>query len=150
MKTKHPSFILIGPIEAGKSTLFKSLLGWEGVVRKTQAIEFSNENAIDTPGEFFSHPRLYHALINTASDVDTLVYVHPCNEHEFRMPPGLLDIYNDKEIVAVITKTDIEGADPEAIEMMLRESGIKGKIFKISSLDPESIKPLREYLFSAI
>lgn len=150
MSPKHPSFILIGPIEAGKSTLFRTLLGREEAVQKTQAVEFSEESAIDTPGEFFSHPRLYHALITTASDIDTLVYVHPCTERESRMPPGFLEIYNDRDIIAVITKTDVEGADPDAIEAMLRETGIKGKIFRVSSLDSKSIEPLRAYLFRSL
>lgn len=150
MKPKHPSFILIGPIEAGKSTLFRSLLNQEEAVHKTQAVEFSDGSAIDTPGEFFSHPRLYHALITTASDVDTLVYVHPCTEPESRMPPGFLEIYTDKDIIAVITKTDVEDANPDAIEAMLRETGIKGKIFKVSSLDSKSIEPLRAYLFRSL
>lgn len=146
MKPKPPSFILIGPIEAGKSTLFRSLLNREEAVHKTQAVDFCDDGAIDTPGEFFSHPRLYPALITTASDVDTLVYVHPCTELESRMPPGFLDIYNDKEIIAVMTKTDIEGTDPDAIEAMLRETGIKGKIFRVSSLDSSSLDPLKKYL----
>lgn len=150
VQLKHPSFILIGPIEAGKSTLFSALLGQEEAVRKTQAVEFSADSAIDTPGEFFSHPRLYHALITTASDVDTLVYVHPCTELESRMPPGFLEIYNDKDIIAVMTKTDIEGVNPEAIAVMLRETGIKGKIFRVSNLDPASIEPLKEYLFRSV
>ncbi|WP_434778427.1 EutP/PduV family microcompartment system protein [Neisseria sp. Ec49-e6-T10] len=141
-----PSFMLIGPIEAGKSTLFKALLDREGDVRKTQAVEYGGEVGVDTPGEYFSHPRLYHALINTASDIDTIVYVHPCNELQCRLPPGLLDIYGDKNLVTVITKTDLENVDPDQIEEMLRSNGVKGKIFRVSNTDPSSIDELRNYL----
>ena len=89
-------------------------------------------------------------MITTASDIDILVYVHPCTERESRMPPGFLEIYNDRDIIAVITKTDVEGADPDAIEAMLRETGINGKIFRVSSLDSKSIEPLRAYLFRSL
>ena len=140
-----PVFMLVGPIEAGKSTLFKALFGLEEEVRKTQAMEFEI-GGIDTPGEFFSHPRLYHALIHTSSDVDTLVYVHPGNETEFRLPPGLLEVYDKKNVVGVITKTDLPDADPDAVEAMLRENGFKGPVFRVSSHEPCSTERLKNYL----
>ena len=142
---EQPAFILIGPIGAGKSTLFKALFGKTEHVRKTQTVEFEN-NGIDTPGEFFSHPRLYHALISTISNVDTLVYVHTCDELEHRMPPGLFTIYKGKCLVGAITKTDLPGASPDAVEAMLRGNGFSGPIFHTSSKDPRSIERLRAYL----
>ncbi len=138
-------FMLIGPIAAGKSTLFKALFGQEGDVRKTQAVEFES-GGIDTPGEYFSHPRLYHALINTSSNVDTIVYVHPCDAQEYRMPPGLLTIYEGKRLVGVITKTDLPDARPDEIESMLREQGFSGPIFRTSNQDQRSVKELKSYL----
>lgn len=139
------AFMLIGPVAAGKSTLFKGLFGQGGEVRKTQAVEFEG-SGIDTPGEYFSHPRLYHALINTSSDVETLVYVHPADDPEFRLPPGLLNVYAGKRLVSVITKTDLPGADPDAIEAMLRNNGFEGPFFRTSSRDPHSLDPIKAYL----
>ncbi len=139
------AFMLVGPIAAGKSTLFKTIFGHEEEVRKTQAVEFET-GGIDTPGEYFSHPRLYHALINTSTDVDTLVYVHPCDEPEFRLPPGLLTIYEGKRLVGVITKTDLPDARPDMIESMLRDHGFDGPIFRTSRFDPQSMERLKTYL----
>ena len=84
------AFMLAGPIGAGKTTLFNVLFGRPGDAQKTQAIEYEADIGLDTPGEFFSHPRLYHALINTASDVGTLIYVQAADDFICRMPPGLL------------------------------------------------------------
>lgn len=145
MNSRQPAFMLIGPIEAGKSTLFKALFDRDEDVRKTQAVEFET-GGIDTPGEYFSHPRLYHALINTSSDVDTLVYVHPCNELECRLPPGLLNIYTGKQLIGVITKIDLPGAKPDYIEQMLREHGFNGPIFRVSNQDQQSIEHLKTFL----
>ena len=140
-----PSFMLVGPIEAGKTTLFNLLFNRGTDVRKTQALEFEAGN-IDTPGEFFSHPRLYHALIDTASNVDTIVYVHPCGEREFRLPPGLLDVYSGKRLIGVVSKTDLAECDPEWTEELLRGNGFSGPIFRVSAKDPESVAPLRQLL----
>lgn len=49
-------------------------------MRKTQALEYDAQGCIDTPGEFFSHPRLFHALINSTAECELLIYVHPAND----------------------------------------------------------------------
>ena len=141
-------FMLLGPVEAGKSTLLKALLGRAEEVRKTQAIEFA-EACVDTPGEYFSHPRFYHALIQTSLDVKCLIYVHPANDLACRLPPGLMDIYSDKELIAVISKTDLPDAQPDVVARILREQeGFHGKIFRTASNDPASIAVLRDYLMA--
>ncbi|MDR2819803.1 MAG: ethanolamine utilization protein [Desulfovibrio sp.] len=145
---KQEIFMLIGPVAAGKSTLFKVLSDSKGDVRKTQAVEFEI-NGIDTPGEYFSYPRLYHALISTSSDVDTIIYVHPCNDPEYRLPPGLLNIYKGKRLVGVITKTDLPDAEPDVIENMLRDKGFCGPIFRTSSHDRQSMERLKTYLLGS-
>ncbi|MDR2113542.1 MAG: ethanolamine utilization protein EutP [Candidatus Accumulibacter sp.] len=139
------AFMLMGAVGAGKTTLFNLLYGREENARKTQALEFEN-SGIDTPGEFFSHPRLYHALINTSSDVDILVYVHSCDNDECRLPPGLLNVYGDKRLVGVITKTDLPGCDPGRAESVLRGAGGFDPIFRVSNRYPDSIAPLKRYL----
>ncbi len=82
----------VGAVGAGKTTLFNALRGNYSLARKTQAVEFNDHGDIDTPGEYFSHPRWYHALITTLQDVDTLIYVHAANDKESRLPAGLLDV----------------------------------------------------------
>ncbi|MDR2452166.1 MAG: ethanolamine utilization protein EutP [Candidatus Accumulibacter sp.] len=139
------AFMLMGAVDAGKTTLFNLLYGRAENARKTQALEFEN-SGIDTPGEFFSHPRLYHALINTSSDVDVLVYVHSCDNDECRLPPGLLNVYGHQRLVGVITKTDLPDCDPGHAESMLRRAGFSGPIFRVSNRHPGSILPLKRYL----
>ncbi|EFV2549544.1 ethanolamine utilization protein EutP, partial [Escherichia coli] len=50
----------VGTVGAGKTTLFNALQGNYTLARKTQAVEFNDKGDIDTPGEYFSHPRWYH------------------------------------------------------------------------------------------
>jgi ethanolamine utilization protein EutP len=142
-------FMLVGPIEAGKSTLFKAIFNREEEVRKTQAMEFE-AGGIDTPGELFCHPRLYYALINTSGDVDTIVYVHPGDLFEFRLPSGLLEVYEKKKLLGVITKTDLPEADPDRIAAMLRENGFRGPVFRVSCHDPQSMELLKNYLLGDV
>lgn len=140
------AFLLAGPIGAGKTTLFNILFGRSEKARKTQAVEYEADIGLDTPGEFFSHPRLYRALINTASDVGTLVYVQAADDFNCRLPPGLLEIYPDKRLVGVITKVDLPDADPERVEALMRNNGVAGPIFRVSSHDRASVMPLKELL----
>lgn len=140
------AFMLAGPIGAGKTTLFNLLFGRPGNAHKTQAIEYEADIGLDTPGEFFSHPRLYRALINTASDVGTLVYVQSADDFSCRMPPGLLGVYACKRLIGVISKTDLAGGDADRVEALMRENGISGPIFRVSATVPDSVLPLRRWL----
>jgi len=150
--TTVPSrFMLIGQIGAGKTTLLNALMGKsDQEARKTQAIEFDESGAIDTPGEYFSHPRLYHALITSAADVDRLIYVHPANDAICRLPPGFLAIYSGKIIDAVITKTDLPDADTDLVNQVLRAAGLTGSIFSVSWNDEQALNRLRTHLLGSV
>ncbi len=139
-------FMLIGQIGAGKTTLFNCLFNKDEVARKTQVMEFEGDSGIDTPGEYFSHPRMYHALITMAADVERLVYVHPADVFDCRLPYGLLEVYAGKTIDAVVTKMDLPGVDLARVTQMLRDAGISGQIFSVSSTDTLSIERVRRHL----
>ncbi|MDR0378725.1 MAG: 50S ribosome-binding GTPase [Candidatus Accumulibacter sp.] len=139
-------FVLLGAIEAGKTTLFNALTGKREAALKTQAMEYGRD-VVDTPGEFFSHPRLYHALITTAAEADVLVYVHACDDREYRLPPGLLGVNAGKRVIGVITKIDLPGADPDAVECLLRRHGFDGQVFRVSAHQPETIARFKAQLY---
>ncbi|PLL54411.1 ethanolamine utilization protein EutP, partial [Klebsiella michiganensis] len=136
----------VGTVGAGKTTLFNALQGNYSLARKTQAVEFNEEGDIDTPGEYFNHPRWYHALITTLQDVDTLIYVHAANDTESRLPAGLLDIGANKRHIAAISKTDVPDADVAAVRQLLYEMGFQEPIFELNGHDPQSVKHLVNYL----
>ncbi len=146
MTDKLTNFILIGGVGVGKTSLFNMLLGIEDEALKTQALVYHNEKTVDTPGEYFDSPRLYSAIIQTMSDIDTIIYVHPANSTERKLPHGLFQIYNSKRLVGVISKIDLPDADTDAVEEIMRDFGIEGEIFKVSIYSESSIDKLREFL----
>ena len=125
----------VGTVGAGKTTLFNALQGNYTLARKTQAVEFNDNGDIDTPGEYFSHPRWYHALITTLQDVDMLIYVHGANDPESRLPAGLLDIGVSKRQIAVISKTDMPDADVAATRKLLLD-GLRRADFRAKQPRP--------------
>ena len=141
--------VFIGSVGAGKTTLFNALQNEFDTARKTQAIEFSQDGDVDTPGEYFSHPRLYHALINTLIDCDLLIYVHAANDAECRIPAGLLDIYPQLHRIAVITKVDARDADVAGVEEMLLSRGFETPILAINALNRDDIEKFKVFLAAA-
>ena len=149
MNALAPRFMLVGQIGAGKTTLFNGLFHRDEPARKTQVMEFEGGAGIDTPGEYFSHPRMYHALITMSADVDRLMYVHPADVLECRLPPGLLSVYGHARIDAIVTKMDLPGADLAGVERMLRTAGITGRVFPVSRGNAPSLDAVRSYLLGA-
>ena len=141
-------FMLIGEIEAGKTTLLNAIFGKQEHARKTQAIEFEG-CGLDTPGEFFCNPRFYSALLCSAPDVSTIVYVHSADRGTCQLPPGFLDVYAGKDVIGVITKTDVPEARPDEVEALLRAHGIRGQIFRTSSHDGASLAALKQKLLGS-
>jgi ethanolamine utilization protein EutP len=146
MNTNIHNFILIGGVGVGKTSLFNSLLGIKGDAIKTQALVFHNERTIDTPGEYFDNPRLYSILIQTMTDIDTVLYVQSSDCTEKKIPYGLFHVYESKNIIGIVSKVDLPDAKTDEVENILKDYGIDSMIFKVSVYDESSINKLRDYL----
>lgn len=139
-------YVLVGPVGAGKTSLFNALNDDYSLAIKTQAVAFDQQGGVDTPGEFFNHPRLYRALISTTTEAETIIYVHAADDLICRLPTGLLEVYRNKQVIAVITKIDLPNVDVPAIKKMLIEHGLKEPIFEICTHDPDSVQLLADFL----
>ncbi|MGK0738028.1 EutP/PduV family microcompartment system protein [Yokenella regensburgei] len=136
----------VGMVGAGKTTLFNALQGNYSTAIKTQAVEFNDAGDIDTPGEYFSHPRWFQALITSLQDVDLIIYIHAANEKENRLPSGLLNIGGNKRHIAVISKIDAPDANVDETRELLLSIGFQEPIFALNCRSRESIQPLMDYL----
>lgn len=139
-------FVLVGEVGCGKTALMKALLKSDDEVRKTQAAEYHDNNVIDTPGEFIGRPAYYGALLATVVNVGTIVYLQPANSTAFTMPAGLLQVYPNKRVIGVITKSDLPDADSVMGCRILEENGIKQPYFITSTITNDGVEKLRCYL----
>ncbi|AJR08954.1 ethanolamine utilization protein [Photobacterium gaetbulicola] len=138
----------IGEVDAGKSALINKLLNTDTNTGKTQAAIFYQGSVIDTPGEFVDNRSWSGALLSTISTVKTIVILQPADAKRVSAPSGLLRVYPNKNIVAVISKSDVEGADCGRAEHLLRAEGVAGPYFRTSIYDGSSIEQLHEHLLS--
>lgn len=145
MRTGEKSLrvMAIGPVGAGKSTLLARLGLRSGPARKTGGVEFHAE-AVDTPGEAFEIPTLYHMLIMSSTKASVvLLLADPTQKRRF---PARFALSMRAPIVGVVSKIDI--ATPENIlraEKILVQSGVR-KIFRVSSITGEGIPQLESCL----
>lgn len=140
-------YLLLGMVGAGKSTLFNMLRGVNEAAGKTQAVDYDLSGGVDTPGEFFCFHQFYPALLSLTSEADTIVYVHAADDPECHMPPGLLEVYRDRQLIVVITKADLPGVDVKATEAMLRANGLEERqFFIVGKNDKASYQHLKAWL----
>src|SRR5690606_24230697 len=96
--------MIIGAIEAGKSSLIKALFGEQGQAAKTQALEF-RDWIIDTPGEYSENPFHYRSLMVTAQEACLLLMVQDATRERNYFPPGFSSGFPIPSI-GIITKCD--------------------------------------------
>lgn len=136
--------MIIGAIEAGKSSLVKALMGDEQPARKTQALEY-RDWVIDTPGEYSENPMFYRTLMATSLEAGLVVMVQDATRDRNYFPPGFSQGF-PQSCVGVITKIDHPDADLGRAENYLRQSLGDGKIFRTSSYTNEGVPELRAFL----
>lgn len=139
-------YVFVGSVGVGKTSLFNALMGDFELARKTQAVDYNLQGGIDTPGEFFSHPHLYKAMISTTTEAEIIIYVHSAEDLICRLPRGILDIYSNKTIITVITKVDLPDVDLEAVKKALLECGLKEPFFEINTQNSADVEKFANYL----
>lgn len=138
--------ILIGRSEAGKTTLTQALRGQELHYSKTQCVSFGGA-VIDTPGEYAENPELGRALALYSYEADVVGLLLASNEPYSLYPPAVAPMAN-REVIGIVTKTDIPGGRPDMAEMWLKLAGCE-KIFFTSAYKGEGISEILSYLSKA-
>lgn len=141
---KH--ILVVGRTASGKTTLLQRLMDQPISYKKTYAIEIVGD-AIDTPGEYMDHKRLFRSLLVTCTEAEALVLVHDCTDTVSTFFPGMASAFQIP-VIGVVSKTDL--GDEQGIrygEEILKLAGAD-KVYKVSSYSDEGIDVLREYLCS--
>ena len=137
--------IFIGTIGCGKTTLAQAIMGEELEYKKTQAVEVLGKSILDTPGEYLEMVHYRGALMITSSDAEVIGLVQSAVDEMNMFPPCYAGSFA-KEVIGIITKTDIATDEQvEEAEKLLILAGAS-RVFRISSYDGEGIEELKEYL----
>lgn len=137
------SFLLVGSVGVGKTTLRQRLQGEDLIYAKTQAIDV-RDGVIDTPGEFLESRMYKNALILASYDVDTVVLVQAADLRGTRFPPGFSTAFN-RRVIGVVTKCDMAGNRREDAIGHLRLAGAT-EVHCVDSLTGWGIEELRAAL----
>lgn len=137
--------IFIGTIGSGKTTISEAILGKDIEYKKTQSIEVLNNEILDTPGEYLERAQMRGALMITSADAQVIGLIQSAIEERNMFPPGYGGCFA-KDVIGIVTKTDI------ATEKQIKSAEAKlisvgaGKVFKVSSMTREGLDELIRYL----
>ncbi|WP_155592893.1 EutP/PduV family microcompartment system protein [Lysinibacillus cavernae] len=135
--------MIIGGVQAGKSTLMNTLLGKESQANKTQALVY-DDWIVDTPGEYVENPMYYRNIMATSLEVTHVIYLQDATAERSVFPPQF-SLGIPKIQIGVITKIDAPNANIERATALLKNVMTQGPIVKTSSwqkLGIEFIEPL--------
>lgn len=133
--------MLIGAIDAGKTTMTNALLGKEVEAVKTQTLVYYDW-IVDTPGEYTENPLFYKNIMATALEVTHVLYLQDATTIKSIFPPGFSTGIS-KLPIAVITKCDAENANIERAEKILRMVVPRGPLVQTSAVTGEGLHHLK-------
>ena len=114
--------MIIGRTGCGKTTLTQKLMNEEVKYKKTQSVTYKSK-IIDTPGEYVENKIFYKSLLVLSADAKVIVLVQSAVDGATLFPPRFSTMFSRKEIIGVITKTDLENADIERNGRFLIDAG---------------------------
>ncbi len=138
--------IVVGRTACGKTTLLQRLMEEPIEYKKTYAIEIYGD-AIDTPGEYMDHKKLFHSLMVTCTNAEALVLLHDCTDSVSTFFPGMATAFQIP-VIGVVSKTDLgTEQDIRYGDEILKMAGAD-RVFHVSAYTDEGVKELRDYLCS--
>lgn len=135
--------MIIGAIDAGKTTLINELVGNDAKAAKTQTLQY-HQWIVDTPGEYTENPLFYKNIMATSFQMTHVIYVQDATTIKNIFPPGFASGI-PKLSIGVVTKADAEDANIERSIEQLKKVMIRGPIVVTSAVHKigiEYIKPL--------
>ena len=136
--------MLIGRTSCGKTTLIQKLMNEEVKYKKTQSVIYKSK-IIDTPGEYVENKMFYKSLLVLSADAKIIVLVQSATDGATLFPPKFSTMFSKKEIIGVITKTDLENANIERSKRFLLEAGAT-EVFTIGLNDEEGLEEIKKRL----
>ena len=136
--------MLIGRTSCGKTTLTQKLMNEEVKYKKTQAVTYKSK-IIDTPGEYVENKMYYKSLLVLSADAKVIVLVQSAIDGATLFPPKFSTMFPKKDVIGVITKTDLENANIERSKKFLIEAGVT-EVFTIGLEDSEGLEEIKKRL----
>ncbi len=134
---------LMGRSEAGKTSLTQALKGESLHYVKTQYTN-TNEDTIDTPGEYAESKVCGVALACFSFEADVVAIVQAADE-PYDLFSASLRSFIQRPLIGVITKIDSPYANIPMVEQWMREAGCE-RIFLVNNATGEGIQELLAYL----
>mgnify|MGYP001307961480 FL=1 len=136
--------MIIGAVDAGKSTLTHALLKRTEKASKTQALTFKDW-IVDTPGEYTENPMFYKTIMVTMMEVTHVLFLQDATNPKTIFPPGFSSGI-PKLCIGVVSKIDAPQANVERALRQLKSALVKGPIIQTSAKEGVGIAELEELI----
>ena len=132
--------MIMGERGAGRRSLARALGQAPVFMPQPLAVEYAGRFIIPPP-EFLENRRFYRALITTAADCDSQLFIQDAARRTSAFPPGLARIFN-RHVIGIITKTDLPDASLDRAARFLHNAGLQ-KTYALSVVSGEGMDTLR-------
>lgn len=137
--------MIVGPTQAGKSTLANVLNGANRALKKTQDVIYG-KYTIDTPGSYIENASMYKYLIATAQTASYVLLLMDSARLIDVYPPSFAKTFTCP-VIGVVTKIDLAPENAGLCKQKLSRIGVSEPYFWISLKDNTGLEALKTYVF---
>ena len=136
--------MIIGPRQAGKSTLANLLERTARPLKKTQDAVFGKKT-IDVPAAYLENTMMYKYIIALSQMAGHVLMLADQSNPTEVYSPGFARIFTCP-VTGVITKSDLHPENYEKCVVQLKRAGLEGPFFCMAEQDEEKLKLLETRL----
>ena len=136
--------MMLGGIDAGKTTLTDALLGKDQKSKKikTQSLIY-DDWIVDTPGEYTENPLHYRSIMATSMEITHVIFVQDATNEKSIFAPGFSSGLN-KLAIGAVTKAEHENADIDRAVELLKKAMVAGPIVITSAYTGQGVDMIHD------
>ena len=140
--------MVIGPTGCGKTSLVNALNDYEGPLRKTQNIIYTDKT-MDVPGSYIENAWMYKHLISASQDASHVLIIVDQSSRSDVYSPGFAKAFQCP-VIGVITKCDLADDKEDLAIQKLKKLGVEEPYYKINVTDGTGMTALKDRLYSSL
>lgn len=130
---RNKRFMIIGGRKSGKTSIANLINGTFNPKEKPRQSQDTiyTDKTLDVPAAYLEQTCLYRNILSLVQDAKCVIFIIDATKFESPYSPSFAQALQCKNIIGVITKTDIKPENVEHSKSLLKKAGVEEPYFEV-------------------